>query len=330
MLFTDVHTMPDTIAPTATNLFSSTGFTGWTGKTLVTFSLGYHTTTGNDARELATVTFFVADLMAVPQTATAGTVSVTAPGVSQNAIAFPYHDRAAEGNGETGNMQVDGVLIVSFGRTGAGELLVSTIQHQLRVLQREGSCLLRRPYMADIVYGQPVQTGDGNGTQFNILLTGTRGDGTRRITVERTSVVGLTGMVHAAQNGYIPSKGVRKIGTTDAQFLEEGRWLSFLDEDGFADWVDEPVTPGDDFYKFRDILSHHAHRFVVEHNPANLRYTNTDDRRIEHLAHELSNQDRMRAGNVSSLVRPNIGHLWGTHPPLRPDAIGGSGLEGRA
>ena len=49
---------------------------------------------------------------------------------------------------------------------------------------------------------------------------------------------------------------------------------------------------------------------LSEHNPANLRYTNTDDRRIEHLAHELSNQDRMRAGNVSSLVRPNIGHLW--------------------
>ena len=74
--------------------------------------------------------------------------------------------------------------------------------------------------------------------------------------------------------------------------------------------VQEPVTPGDPFYKFRDILSHHAHRFVVEHNPSNLRYTNTDERRIEHLSHELSNQDRMRAGNVSSLVRPNIGHLW--------------------
>ena len=164
--------------------------------------------------------------------------------------------------------------------------------------------------MADIIYGQPVQTGDRNATQFTVSLTGTRGDGTRRITNKTTYTVGLNGMVSAAFDGYIPSKNVRKIPVTDAQFREEGVWLSFLNEDGDAAWVDEPVTPGDDFYKFRDILSHHAHRFVVEHNPANLRYTNTDDRRIEHLAHELNNQDRMRAGNVSSLVRPNIGHLW--------------------
>ena len=87
-------------------------------------------------------------------------------------------------------------------------------------------------------------------------------------------------------------------------------WVAYPDENGVCLIVQEPVTPGDPFYKFRDILSHHAHRFVVEHNPANLRYTNTDERRIEHLAHELSNVDRMRAGNVSSLVRPNIGHLW--------------------
>ena len=67
-----------------------------------------------------------------------------------------------------------------------------------------------------------------------------------------------------------------------------------------------PVTPSTS----SGTSSHHANRFLSEHNPANLRYTNTDDRRIEHLAHELSNVDRMRAGNVSSLVRPNIGHLW--------------------
>ena len=164
--------------------------------------------------------------------------------------------------------------------------------------------------MADIVYGQPVQTGDRNATGFTVVLTGTRGDGTRRVTDQRTHTVGQNGMVHAPQNGYIPSKGVRQLQITDAQFREEGVWLSFLNEDGFAVWVDEAVTPGDAFYKFRDILSHHAHRFVVEHNPSNLRYTNTDERRIEHLSHELSNQDRMRAGNVSSLVRPNIGHLW--------------------
>ena len=87
-------------------------------------------------------------------------------------------------------------------------------------------------------------------------------------------------------------------------------WLGFPDENGFCEFRQEPTTPGDYFYKFRGILGDHANRFLTEHNPANLRYTNTSDRRIEHIAHELSNVDRMRAGNVSALVRQNIGHLW--------------------
>ena len=128
VLFTDVQTVPDiTISGGLGSLFHSTGFTGWTGKTLITFSLGYHITTGIDGRELATVTMFVADLLALPQTSSAGFAAVTAPGVAQNAIAFPYHDRASTGNSEADMAgQVHGVLVVAFGRTGAGELLVAT------------------------------------------------------------------------------------------------------------------------------------------------------------------------------------------------------------
>ena len=136
VLFTGVQTMPDTIAPTSRDLFSSTGFTGWTGKTLITFSLGYHILTGPEGRELATFTMFVADLLALPQTSSAGFISVTAPGVAQNAIAFPYHDRASTGNSEGIAGEVHGVLIVSFGRTGAGELLVATSSNSSRSTAR--------------------------------------------------------------------------------------------------------------------------------------------------------------------------------------------------
>ena len=125
VLFTDVEAVPDiTVGNNQGNLLMATGFTGWTGKTLLTFSLGYHENTGVNAREIAVVTFFIADLIAVPQTATAGTAAVTSPGTAQNAIALAYHDREAIGNSET--TDASGVLIISFARTGAGELLVAT------------------------------------------------------------------------------------------------------------------------------------------------------------------------------------------------------------
>ena len=123
VLFTAVHAVPDITSGVIT--FHSTGFTGWSGKTLITFSLGYHINTGANGRELATVTFFVADLLAVPQTATDGATVVDAPGTSQNAITFAYHDRAVDGQAEDMDGVLGGLLRVSFARTGAGELLVA-------------------------------------------------------------------------------------------------------------------------------------------------------------------------------------------------------------
>ena len=46
------------------------------------------------------------------------------------------------------------------------------------------------------------------------------------------------------------------------------------DENGYCALLQEPATPGDAFYKFRDILSGTTPTASwSEHNPANLRYT---------------------------------------------------------
>lgn len=71
-----------------------------------------------------------------------------------------------------------------------------------------------------------------------------------------------------------------------------------------------PPTPGTDFYAFRKVLDEHAHRILIETNAAHLQMTKETERRIEHIAHELSNPDRIKAGNVSELLRGNVGHLW--------------------
>ena len=125
VLFTDVEAIPDiAVGTTDASKFHSTGFTGWTGKTLITFNTGYHINTGAAAREIVTITMFVAHLTDLPQTASADATVVDSPGVAQNAISFSYTDRASEGNGESTGLH--GVLKISFGRTGAGELLVAT------------------------------------------------------------------------------------------------------------------------------------------------------------------------------------------------------------
>ena len=69
-------------------------------------------------------------------------------------------------------------------------------------------------------------------------------------------------------------------------------WLTFPDALGAMEVSDVAVTPGDDYYRFRGILDSHAQRFLVEHNPANLRVADPLHARIEHIAHELSDEDR--------------------------------------
>ena len=80
-----------------------------------------------------------------------------------------------------------------------------------------------------------------------------------------------------------------------------------------------PVTPADDFYRFRRILAEHAFRFKVEHRPENLRLEDPDIERIEHLAHELSALNRIKAGNTSKYHRELFGYLWERiHKIFRP------------
>ena len=93
-------------------------------------------------------------------------------------------------------------------------------------------------------------------------------------------------------------------------FTSTPLWLNFPDGDGNVVESLVPVTPGSDFYRYRRILAEHAHRFLIEHTGGNVRLTDPEEQRIETLAHELTNNDRERVGNVSEYVRTLIGYLW--------------------
>ena len=160
--------------------------------------------------------------------------------------------------------------------------------------------------MADLVWGRPVQGGETIPEEegvVDVLLYKVRSDGTRRLAsfgpgdttgfLSTGIIVPRRTIIPPEAAGFIPhnvSSGLYIFRELTASEFDVGRWVDFPNADGGTAIVEHSVTPGEAFYKFRDILSHHAHRFVVEHNPANLRYTNTDDRRIEHLAHELNNR----------------------------------------
>ena len=179
--------------------------------------------------------------------------------------------------------------------------------------------------MADFVWGRPVQGGETiPGDLIEALLYKVRADGTRRLASNgpgRSAGFLSTGIIVQHDRtvppeaaGFIPTKVASGLFfSTELPALEfdVGRWVDFANADGEALLVDYPVTPGESFYKFRDILSHHAHRFVVEHNPANLPLH--QHRRPTHRTPGPRVEQPGTAcgpGNVSSLVRPNIGHLW--------------------
>ena len=88
-------------------------------------------------------------------------------------------------------------------------------------------------------------------------------------------------------------------------------YATVMDETGAIQFtLNAPPTPGDDSYRFRHRIGEHCARLMVEHNPASRRYLDPEQVRIEHLAHELSNEDRMAAGNVSHWARERLGALW--------------------
>ena len=95
-----------------------------------------------------------------------------------------------------------------------------------------------------------------------------------------------------------------------APVFDQGIWLDFVDSDGYCAAQTEPTTPGTDFWKFRNILGSIAHEFRHELNPALLRADDVETLRIEHVAHELSNEDRNRAGNATMELRARNGRLW--------------------
>ena len=53
-----------------------------------------------------------------------------------------------------------------------------------------------------------------------------------------------------------------------------------------------------------------AHNLRHELNAALFRVDSPEHLRIEHVAHELSNEDRVRAGNATLELRARNGRLW--------------------
>lgn len=88
-------------------------------------------------------------------------------------------------------------------------------------------------------------------------------------------------------------------------------WLKIAAADGAMGMSKSPVTPGDDFYRFRSILADHALRYMGEHDPGKMRFASAEHTRIQTIAHELdSEEDRARAANTDEFIRGVIGQLW--------------------
>ena len=93
--------------------FYATGFTGWNDKTVVVVSLGQ--TAAADESRIPGFVIFVADLLAIPATASAGDATDTT-GTNRNSIRYLVQDPADN----------DGRNEYWFGRTSSGELLWAT------------------------------------------------------------------------------------------------------------------------------------------------------------------------------------------------------------
>ena len=198
--------------------------------------------------------------------------------------------------------------------------------------------------MAEITLGIPVNTGDTWLRGESLDLLAVRSDRTRRVVAlsyegghfscEAASVTSASPdmpyVVPEELAGTLPylRSQTTNVGipggprSVEPEFLPEhyvvdGLWLVFVQNESQAAYSDVPVTPGDAYYRFRHILGEHALRFMTEHNPAHLRYLDENQVRIEHIAHELSNENRKRAANVSEKVRERIGRFWVRNEALR-------------
>ena len=71
-----------------------------------------------------------------------------------------------------------------------------------------------------------------------------------------------------------------------------------------------PVTPGDDFYRFRRHVGQAADHFDARFVPAKINQRKATAHRLYEIAQELDPGDRDKVGNVSLKERSDNGYLW--------------------
>ena len=185
--------------------------------------------------------------------------------------------------------------------------------------------------MADLVWGEPVVGGETVPGDRTARLYRINDDGTRRSIRYHPSgsntgiYVRHDGIVKEESAGCIP----HKLLTTIDPFYEvpvtslsdkdrdEGRYVGFANEGGACYFGPEGTTPGTPFYRIRRILGQHALRYISEHNPSQLRYADPSVHRVETIAHELTDQERVQAANSDEYIRGQTGLLWGFNEFMR-------------
>ena len=196
--------------------------------------------------------------------------------------------------------------------------------------------------MADLVWGEAVVGGETvpADSPLGAWLYRLNDDGTRRsvryhsLTSSTGIYVPQDGIVLEESAGCIPSQGSKHLGpvlpvqrTTSISDneREEGRYVGFANEGGNVYFGPEGTTPGTPFYRIRRILGQHALRYIAEHNPSQLRYADPAVHRVETIAHELTDTERVQAANSDEYIRGQTGLLWGFNefmrytPANRPD-----------
>ena len=187
--------------------------------------------------------------------------------------------------------------------------------------------------MADLVWGYPVVGGETvPGGRFAFLYR-VKGDGTRRVVRYRegSNVTGVVvrhdAIVPEFAAGCLPHKNLlhtapnfeRFYGDLTSDEWEAGRWLGFTNPSGAMHFSHTPTTPGTHYYRIRRILGDHALRYIAEHNPSQLRYADPSVNRVETIAHELTDQERVQAGNApTSIFGGRLAFFGGSMRAMRP------------
>ena len=78
-----------------------------------------------------------------------------------------------------------------------------------------------------------------------------------------------------------------------------------------------PRPPAPTTINFRKILGEHALRYMDENPIAAIRLSDPAQTRIHTVNHELTDEERIKAGNNDYQIRGTIGFLWGLNEALR-------------